>query len=275
MSAVQTGPPLSAQAEPRDTSPREGRWSRRRWVVLIGLVFAAQAGLMFAFRDRQPVVPRQPARVPMLRLATESSELLALTDPTLFALPHREGFSGAAWLTNPPPDSPTNAWTEPVRWLPPPVEQLGAEFRSFIQTNAFESLQIVAMSEPAPIIPELFPVEPPSTRSTLRIGGDLARRRLITPLVLPSWTNTDLLTNSVVQLLVDARGNVISAALLPPGSGLTAADTNALALANSARFESIEPAGPDRAQHPAPLATFGTMIFEWQTMLTNAPPAAP
>jgi hypothetical protein len=57
--------------------------------------------LLFAFGGRKQIVPRAVANVPTLRLADDSSELLALNDPTLFALPHQKDFTSAVRLQTP------------------------------------------------------------------------------------------------------------------------------------------------------------------------------
>jgi hypothetical protein len=82
-----------------------------------------------------------------------------------------------------------------------------------------------------------------------------------------------------VQLLVDARGNTVSAVLLVAGSGATQseADQRALNLARAAQFEAVEPGAAKPATQSADWS-IGTMIFEWQTVLepsTNTPPPAP
>jgi len=80
--------------------------------------------------------------------------------------------------------------------------------------------------------------------------------------------SADLLTNTVVQVLVDADGNVVSPALLPPGSGDSRADQRALEVARTARFQ------PLRGSSPA--LTVGVLVFEWRTVaLTNAPASNP
>ena len=79
----------------------------------------------------------------------------------------------------------------------------------------------------------------------MRLEGDLAQRRLLAPLDLRSWTSRDILTNSVVRLLVDAEGLPLSVTLLS-GSGAQEADQHALDQAKAARFEPLSrnPAGP-------------------------------
>ena len=82
----------SAPVEPRPWTA--GRW----WTTIIG-VFALQAALGVLLEDRSPVKPREPVSAPTFRFASQQTgDLLAIQDPTLFALPHRDGFSGEAWL---------------------------------------------------------------------------------------------------------------------------------------------------------------------------------
>ena len=88
------------------------------------------------------------------------------------------------------------------------------------------------------------------------------------PINLTIWPYANVIAPSKVQVLVDAAGNVVSAVLLPPDSGFTAADQydkadqRALELARAARFA------------PASRLTVGRMIFNWHTVpppATNAP----
>jgi hypothetical protein len=264
---------ISAPVEPQ-------RWPRRRWWFAVALMLALQAMLVFLAEERSLPVPRQPVSAPLIRLSAGApSELLALYDPTLFALPQREGFSGEAWLKSipslefRPPD-----WTEPPRWLQLSADPLGAGFKDFLRANVSPPFPTIVAREPRSSAPELFPTGPVSTASTLRIEGGLAKRRLLSRPELPAWTNTDVLANSVVQLLVDAQGNTFSAVVLPPGSGLNDADQCALETAKAARFNAVEPTGPGRAKNPAAELTPGRMIFEWQTRFaksTNTPPEIP
>lgn len=266
-----------------NAAPIEPRtWPRHRWGSLIALVFAAHVGLIFALGDRKTIVPRQPGPAPELRLATGPSELLALNDPTLFARPHPKGFAAAAWLQISQAEFPPFRWTEPPRWLALPVEQLGTTFLRFVQTNTFARIEFETMPAPELALPEVRAEIAPVTRSALRVAGGLAQRRLLNPVELPSWPSADLLTNSVVQVLVDAAGNVVSHTMLPPGSGSKdadqqRADQRALELAKSARFAPLPQSGSAPANALGRLAR-GTLIFEWHTVplpATNAPPANP
>ena len=65
--------------------------------------------------------------VPTLTLADDSSELLALNDPTLFALPHQKDFASALWLQTAALKQPSFRWTEPpTNWLSLSADELGA-----------------------------------------------------------------------------------------------------------------------------------------------------
>jgi TonB family protein len=247
--------------EPRGWSPA------RRW-TLIAVAFAAHLGLIFALSDRKPVAPRAPAPLLRVSLAPEPSELLALTDPTLFALPQRRGYAGAGWLEVPQMQFQPFRWTEPPRMLALRSEALGVAFAQFMRTNRFASLAFEtkpAPELPPPVAPEIG--VPPPGNSVLHVAGDLANRRLLNPSELPSWPATDLLTNTVVQVVVNADGSVFSPALLS-GSLDPKADQHALEVARAARFEPLRDASP--------ALTIGLLIFEWTTVpLTNAPASKP
>jgi TonB family protein len=106
--------------------------------------------------------------------------------------------------------------------------------------------------------------------STVFASGGVSKRRWLNPpAVLRSWSAADLLTNSVVRVVVDADGLVFSTALLPPGSGSKAADQSALEMARSARFAPL----PRHAKQMT-----GTLVFEWHTVPlaeTNSPASKP
>jgi TonB family protein len=185
--------------------------------------------------------------------------MLALYDPTLFSLPHRENFSGPAWLEiQPPPFEPYRS-TEATKPLTNVLEHLGAAFASFMDTNPpprFESTMGAGSLDVDPMV-----VEQISEPSTLRIEGGLARRALLTPVHLPPQTNSDILPNTEVQLFVNGQGNTLSAVVLS-GSGSQLADATALNFARNARFEPIKAAALGTT--PPDKTTFGKLIFEWQ-----------
>jgi len=263
MNAASPATPASFPDAPRP-------WSRRQLLGGIGLLFTAQLALIFALGERGPTKPRPPAAAPVLRVAPQTAETLALQDPTLFALPHPAGFAGRAWLRPPTVQVQSRRWTESPRWLAPEPESFGATLSQLARANHLPPLELTVnpMPEPAPTLPQ-EPMPAPPARSTLALAGDLGGRRLLNPPELPAWPASDLLTNSVVRVLVNGDGLVRSATLLGR-SGSTEADEFALAVARATRFE------PTVAAPGAPALQLGTMIFIWSTVpLTNTPASSP
>jgi len=267
--AAANSPGLAKPQPPGDgwpVEPRNQGWSRNRWLAVITLIFATHVALICLFGQKKPAVPRAVTNVPMLRLANDVDEPLALNDPTLFALPHQRDFASAVWLKLPAVKSPSFRWTEPPRWLPLSADDLGATFGRLMQTNRFATYRLdfrpaLALSTP------VLPVEPMLPQdSTMQIGGELARRQLPAEITLTNWPVAAVIAPSVVQVLVDAAGNVISTVLLPPGSGFTAtdqyndADQRALVIARTLRFT------------PSPGPTIGRIIFNWHTVPPETTP---
>ncbi len=253
-----------------EAPPLPKPWTLGRRTFYVALIFAGQLGLIFWLSDSSPLRPRPLKTPPALVLAIGASpEFLALNDPTLFALPHQQGFSGAAWLAKPvfqprPADS-----SEPTNWLSLVVAQLGETFSEFMQTNHPLPARALAAPLPEPTWTQASRMAVAPALSTLQITGALANRRLLSPLALNSQTNATLLTNSVIQLVVDAQGRPLSATLLGPGSGLPAADKDALRMAQTAQFEPLVRNGPEADTNSLASLTWGKMIFEWRTV----PPA--
>jgi hypothetical protein len=252
--------------------------SRGRWWGLVALVFGVQLGLIFWLGDTAPIRPRPAAPAFTFKLAgSASDELLALKDPTLFALPHRQGSAGPASLGTLPPQFPSFQWPEPANALRLAVGQLGTVFSRFIGTNEFSFLQLPASPMPTLTRPDLPPLAVFAEQSTLLLEGELARRRLVTPIPLRSITNLDILTKSVVRMAVDAEGRPVSPTLLS-GSGSIEADQYALKVAKAARFEPLGRRPADTALNPGADLSWGRMIFRWHTLPlppTNAPAAKP
>ena len=260
-------------------------WCPRRWVVVIAIILAAQLGFIFWLGDRQPVRPRNPSAAPALRLmGSRDGEWLALTDPTLFALPHARVFSGPAWLQRVPQHSPHFEWKEDPRWLGLPVQLLGASFARLVAADSALEWQVAEIPEPQVILPEVSRV-PLLLDSTLRLEGGLSQRRLLSQPRLPSWppralnpTDTDMLTNTVIQVLVDAEGRPVSLTLLG-GSGHGPADDLAMSLVTGFQFDPLQVADPlPAARSPGALLglCWGQVVFEWQTLgSTNTPTSSP
>jgi hypothetical protein len=265
MNNAPANPPVPELAQPQSEGwhagpERSEGWSKKKWLVVVTIIFAAHIAVIFAFGEKKQIVPRPVTNVPNLKLTDDSGELLALGDPTLFALPHLEGFAGPAWLEPPRVQFHRQDWTEQPRWLPLSAENLGAVFNQFMQTNYFAGYQLDF--KPQPKLSKLvLPVEPAlAQNSTLQIAGELAQRRLLDEIKLPSLPFNDVIAPSKVQALVDTAGNVVSVVLLPPENSFEAAaradigDTNALQIARALRFA------------PAKNLTVGQIIFNWRTI---------
>lgn len=252
------------------TAPPDRAWTRQRWALFIGIAFAAHVGFIFAFGDRTPMVPRAIVNAPTIQFTAHRGEREQLDDPTLFALPHPNGFAGAAWLRRPQIEFAPFRWTEPPRLLALSGAQLGATFQQQRAPKDLARLAVEILPPPEPTsLPPRDGTFITARRSALSLGGELTHRRwLNAPAALPAWPAADLLTNSVVQVWVDADGQILSPALLLPGSGSKEADQLAMKFARTARFA---PLPGHRAQ-----LTPGTLIFEWHTVApTNSIPAPP
>jgi hypothetical protein len=240
------------------------RWLARRWWVLIILVFATQLGLIFWLGKPTPAISLFEIAAPSFRLMeTNAQRMLAFKDPTLFALPHWEGFSGAAWLTIPEQDFKPVFGAEPPHLLTLSQERLGDEFQSYMATNQGIGMPVIALpdfklKDPEVTESALFP-----TNSRLRLTGALTGRHLTFAPALPSVASLEIVSNSVVGVLVAADGTTISPSLLNPGSsGSSEADQLAITAARKIRFESIPTIDP---LNPMAGITWGQIVFEWHT----------
>jgi hypothetical protein len=154
MNEVTTHSPALELAEPK----RSKDWTPVHWLAVIALVFATHIALIFLFGEKKEIIPRAVTDVPTLTLTDNSDELLALNDPTLFALPHQRDFASAAWLKMAAVKQPLFRWTESPRPLPMAADGLGAAFGQFMQTNFFVSQPLDFKPVPELSIPTL-PVE--------------------------------------------------------------------------------------------------------------------
>jgi len=283
--------PQSEGWPPAPKPPGEG-WTRNKFIFLIALALVVHVALIFIFAAKKPIVPRAVANVPHLQLAANASELIALGDPTLFARPNAHDFVTAFGQRTPFVAQPSFNWTESPHYLLPAPEKFGAAFRKFMQTNRPPEMPLNFKPEPKLIEPVVVHDDTMPQATTMQICGGLARRRLLGQIEfttnngaisitrynpaeksaigpaatngLPAMPVNDVIAPSVVQVLVDTAGNVASAVLLPDNSIEAAAHYNpadqlALQLARVLRFA------------PAPRLMFGEIIFNWHTVLTNAP----
>ena len=270
--------------------PTVQKWTWTHWLAIVAIVFVGHVLLIFIFGAHKPVPTLAVKNVPLLTLVGESSAgWVSLKNATLYALPDRNGFSAVMWMRIPPPGFVKQNWTEDPRWLAAtdslPVNQLGADFRHFVQTNHFANARIDFNVPPVPVAPAVSPQLPFAQGSTLEIEGEIAKRGLLGTMKLPTWPFSDAIAPSVVQVVVDAEGRVISAVLLPPQNYSETpyleappvrdsdADERALELARSARFAPLSSGAGSIESSPAARVSMGTLLFNWQAVpvtTTNA-----
>ena len=168
-------------------------------------------------------------------------------------------------------------WSAPADRLPLAIDRLGTVFNQLVETSEFEVLRLPAQPAAIPTIPNLPPLANMADRSVLELKDGLAQRRLLAPPKLNSFTNAEILANSVIQALVAASGRPASVTLLSR-SGSTAADQYALDQAWAARFELLSRQPTETASEPAAPFSWGRMIFRWHTVPlppASAPAASP
>jgi hypothetical protein len=279
MNASTAGPPVQ-------------KWTWTHWLALVVIVFVGHVLLIFIFGAHKPVTPMPVKDVPMLTLVAESSAgWVSLKNATLYALPDRRGFSASMWMKIPPPGFVKQDWTEDPRWLAAtdslPANQLGSAFHHFMQTNHSANVRMEFNVPPVPVAPGVSAQLPFARGSTLEVEGAVARRGLLSAMKLPSWPFADAIAPSVVQVIVDTGGRVISAVLLPPENYSETpyletppvrnpdADQYAIGLARSARFAPLASGAGSVESSPSANLSVGLFIFNWQAVpvtTTNAHP---
>jgi TonB family protein len=243
--------PADLKVTGADSSPVPG-WGPARWTLLLALALAAHFGLVFLLGAWKAPAQRVLERVPQFHLATQDDELLALTDPTLFALPHEAmDFFPAEWRRPPAVAEHYFSWTEKPLFLSVRADELGSDFEAFMQTNPVPAPPLNFKPAPQLAQPDIRLKSNLPSHSTWELSPELAARLIDRP-DLPALNKNDTLPPSRVQVLVDAGGLVFSAVLLD-SSGWETADKMALAISQKMKFE------------PAQSAVFGTITFHWRT----------
>ncbi|MDX1952504.1 MAG: energy transducer TonB [Verrucomicrobiota bacterium] len=187
-----------------------------------------------------------------------SSSLLEA--PLVFAAPHPQGFSGAAWMKLPAIKAPVRAATNNMQFTS--YREAGHGSISVV----FPGNDLLPPARSAMPMVSWSPEVPDSTpKSILTIHSAFAPRLRTVP-ELPPQVHTDVLSNSVVQVGLDPRGRVVSSRILV-GSGSRQADLDALRIA---RQLSYTPSAEHELQ-------WGELTFQWASLPslpTNSPAPA-
>ncbi|HMJ90071.1 MAG TPA: energy transducer TonB [Candidatus Acidoferrum sp.] len=255
-------------------SPASAKGPRRwRWFWGLLFIFIAHAAAVFWFGERVKPPAMVEKTQPLLYIATDEATTrrlseLSAADPTLFALPSERGFSGEAWLKFTSADMSLTNWSAPPSWLPLDVNELGSTLALYAGTNRVSTAALLdGLRGTAPF--ELRVSSPPiSVYSSFVIEGSLRSRKLSWTATLPFVTNSELVTNSVVELSVNGDG-VVESVMLAGECGVKSMDERALSAARQFSFEPLDLA---RTKREAATPQRGRVVFTWHVVspaLTN------
>jgi len=246
-------------------------WTRRRFLGVAAILFVLQAALIVVFGSkgiRNASATTFSTQFRALLTPMNEDELRRLffaTDPTVFSWPSSHGFSGRAWMDAPPVEFQAASQLEPPRWLPLDTINLGSGFIAANRALFSAPFSVARLTVPGvEPLPVFLPVENVSTQSVFQIEGPLKARLLNAPAALLSWPSAQLLTNTVVQVAVNASGDVL-AARVESRCGSADADEDALSKARALRFRPAAGAG----------MTWARAIFQWQTTAPATAAKAP
>jgi hypothetical protein len=245
-------------------------WSKRRWLLMVALVMGVQVLLIFCLSAPETVA-RLHVRTQGIFLRADVTGIAeGLSDPTMFVLPNRHGFSGPAWVNGRALEQPSLEWTEPPRWLTQDAARLGNDFCNYVARNVTTSFKLSEPSE-LELIPAIndFRNDLMPTQSTVRVEGELAHRPLLSSLALtPQSAQDTVLASSQVAIGVRDDGTVFSAKLIK-GCGDKGVDDQAVNLARMARFARLS----GTAKKSPDTLSWGTLVFQWLSVApaTNSP----
>lgn len=252
--------------------------SRGFWLGGFLFLLVIHGLAIFVYGEREKALPPRRQIEPFLHIggdAATDERLAKLTgwrDPTLFALPHPQGFSGGAWLKFQPEMPARSNWTAPPEWLPLPVAQLGETLHEFVATNRRPEETLLAALRAPKTLEVRLPGEALTGKTTARIEGPLAARALHRAPSLPGIATAEVLKDTVVSVAVNGEG-VAESLSVSGASGSVEADERALELARRFDFQPLA-LRDVRARETAP-PTLGRIVFHWQLLPpTNALTAA-
>ena len=265
------------------SSPSEPvRWTRRRWLLAIAIAFVIQTTIVLAFgRRSKPSAPNPRFSTGIQLVLGEPRtnliwKLPGMDDPLVLALPTLKGFSRQAWLEFDPLGYQPAEASETPPWFEITEKALGSSFAGYMTSNRI--LPALIAEKPFPPLVRYEPrflAEPVRTESVLQLEGALAQRSLASHVPLRSWVHSEMLSNTVVQVAVDAEGITFSPVLLAE-SGSAQVDSFALKVASATRFLPLPRESRKRSEGSS--LVWGRVIFRWHTIApttTNLPASPP
>ena len=240
-------------------------------------LFLAHALAVLRFSER-PLPPTPiPTSRPFFYLSLDENsdrrvtELTLGRDPTLFALPHANDFSGSAWQSFHPDLPKLTNWSPPPEWLALSDEQLGLTLHEFVMTNRTSEAELMSRLRMPNAVEVRVPDLPVMTNTVVRIEGPVAARQLVAAPTLPSAVHADVLRWTVVLISVNGEG-VVEGAAVASESGSKAADDRAVELAR--QFAFAPAAIREVAVRDAAPPTIGRLVFTWHVIAPSASAAA-
>lgn len=236
-------------------------WSQRRWQIGLLIIFTLQIGFFLLFSERNPNTAYE-GRVLFAMMTGDSlnlpGELAEIQNPTVFAFPTKNNYSSKSWFSIMPLKNDYYEWTPDNYLLLPMPDVLGNKFSEFLPK--LHSLLDVSIFEirdehASSILPDLR-LENLYTNSVFRIEGEIVNRKLVRIPTLPAIESPDIYPPSIVEIVVNDDGYVISSTLIS-ASGLTTADQKAVELSRNFVFSKVENPGSSSG------LTFGKIAFYW------------
>ncbi|MCS7091666.1 MAG: energy transducer TonB [Verrucomicrobiota bacterium] len=250
------------------------RWSWKHWGAVYGSLLALHVFGLWWYGSHSVPPRRMLEQAPFWQ---EAHPFLTASwpwlDPTLFVHGHPESFSGPAWMVAPRVEYRPGLALGPPHFLDPPVGGIMERYAAVVRESEWMPSPLSLRAQPEPLVRTALAQKPVVTRSSRMVLAGwpqgISLRAHVPP--LPAWSAPDMLTNSVVRVLIRPPGRVLSATLLI-SSGFEPADQKALELARELEFE--VPAGLWNQKDAQNGLIAGSVIYEWQSLPPDPRPAS-
>jgi len=230
--------------------------------------YTEAAGRLQTLSSNATLTTEQRRIVENLLARVQEERVLALLNPALFALPNADSFSGEAWMRSPPMEYRAFDWNDVPRWLPLNLQPLNTVLAGFGAGRNAPGQPLAPWPAPELNEPGMLRLQFLPAASEMEVFSSDPEIISTASVTLTNWAYSDLLTNSVVQVMVNDEGKALSVTLLGGGSGLKEADDYAL---KKARELAYRP-NPVKKEKAAPWETtrWAQLVFEWRTVALPA-----